>query len=119
MLCNVIQNYTQMKENWIDYVVPQVYFPFERVDVTYHDLTKWWNDIAKYTHTTLYIGQGLYQMGSNEFWQNPEEIANQLKFNCQFDHISGTIFFTYRDLVKGQNDVKDKALDTIKELWCK
>ena len=61
----------------------------------------------------------LYQMGSNEFWQNPEEIANQLKFNCQFDHISGTIFFTYRDLVKGQNDVKDKALDTIKELWCK
>ena len=111
--------YKWMKENWIDYVVPQVYFPFERVDVTYHDLTKWWNDIAKYTHTTLYIGQGLYQMGSNEFWQNPEEIANQLKFNCQFDHISGTIFFTYRDLVKGQNDVKDKALDTIKELWCK
>ena len=111
--------YKWMKENWIDYVVPQVYFPFERVDVTYHDLTKWWNDISKQTNTILYIGQGLYQMGSNEFWQNPEEIANQLKFNCQFDHISGTIFFTYRDLVKGQNDIKDKALDTIKELWCK
>lgn len=31
--------YKWMKENWIDYVVPQVYFPFERVDVTYHDLT--------------------------------------------------------------------------------
>ena len=111
--------YKWMKENWIDYVVPQVYFPFERIDVTYHDLTKWWNDISKQTNTILYIGQGLYQMGSNEFWQNPEEIANQLKFNCQFDHISGTIFFTYRDLVKGQNDIKDKALDTIKELWCK
>lgn len=31
--------YKWMKEGWIDYVVPQVYFPFERADVTYHDLT--------------------------------------------------------------------------------
>lgn len=111
--------YKWMKEGWIDYVVPQVYFPFERKDVTYHDLTKWWDNLAKETGTILYIGQGLYQMGSNEVWQNPEEIANQLKFNCQFENISGTIFFTYRDLVKGQNEIKDAALDTIKALWCK
>ncbi len=109
--------YKWMKEGWIDYVVPQIYFPFERADVTYHDLTKWWNNLAKETNTTLYIGQALYQMGSNEVWQNPEEINNQLKFNCQFDHISGTIFFTYRDLVKGQNPIKDQALDGLKKLW--
>ncbi len=111
--------YKWMKEKWIDYVVPQVYFSFERVDVNYHDLTKWWNNLAKETDTALYIGQALYQMGSNEVWQNKEEMMNQLKFNCQFDHISGTIFFTYKDLVKGQNDIKDAALDSIKQLWKK
>ena len=111
--------YKWMKEKWIDYVVPQIYFSFERVDVNYHDLTKWWNTIAKETDTTLYIGQALYQMGSNEVWQNKEEMANQLKFNCQFDHISGTIFFTYKDLVKGQNEIKDAGLDSIKALWKK
>ncbi len=111
--------YKWMKEGWIDYVVPQVYFPFERKDVTYHDLVKWWNGIAKETNTILYIGQGLYQMGSNEVWTNPEEIANQLKFNCQYDHVTGTIFFTYKDLVKGENETKNQALDTIKQLWCK
>lgn len=111
--------YKWMKENWIDYVVPQVYFPFERIDVTYHDLVKWWDNIAKETNTLLYIGQGLYQMGSNEYWQNPEEIANQLKFNCQYKQVTGVIFFTYKDLVKGQNDIKDKSLDTIKALWNK
>lgn len=111
--------YKWMKEGWIDYVVPQVYFPFERQDVTYHDLVKWWNNLAKKTNTILYIGQGLYQMGSNEVWQNPQEIKNQLQFNCQYDHVSGVIFFTYRDLVKGQNEIKDQALDTIKKLWCK
>ncbi len=109
--------YLWMKENWIDYVVPQVYFPFERKDVTYHDLTKWWSDICNETHTTLYIGMGLYQMGSNEVWQNPNEIENQLRFNCNFNNIAGTIFFTYHDLVKGQNEIKDEALDTIKKLW--
>ena len=111
--------YKWMKENWIDYVVPQVYFPFERPDVTYHDLVKWWDNIAKETNTVLYIGQGLYQMGSNDNWQNPEEIANQLKFNQQFKQVTGTIFFTYKDLLKGQNEVKDQALDTIKTLWKK
>ncbi len=111
--------YKWMKEGWIDYVVPQVYFPFERKDVTYHDLVKWWNGIAKETNTILYIGQGLYQMGSNEVWANPEEIANQLKFNCQYNHVTGTIFFTYKDLVKGENETKNQALDTIKQLWCK
>lgn len=109
--------YKWMKENWIDYVVPQVYFPFERKDVTYHDLTKWWSERAKETGTTLYIGMGLYQMGSNEVWQNPKEIVYELMFNRNFDNIKGTIFFTYRDIVKGQNDIKDQALEEIKKLW--
>ena len=60
---------------------------------------------------------GLYQMGSNEVWQNPLEINNQLTFNCNYDNIKGSIFFTYKDLVKGQNPVKDEALDHLKDLW--
>lgn len=109
--------YKWMEEKWIDYVVPQVYFSFERKDVTYHDLTKWWSTRCEETGTTLYIGMGLYQMGSNEVWQNPKEIVNQLAFNQNFVNVKGTIFFTYRDLVKGQNDIKDQALDEIKKIW--
>ena len=109
--------YKWMEEKWIDYVVPQVYWPFERKDVTYHDTTDWWSKRCSETGTILYIGMGLYQMGSNEVWQNPDEIKNQLTFNCNYQNVKGSIFFTYRDLVKGQNPVKDKALDTIKELW--
>ncbi len=109
--------YKWMEEGWIDYVVPQVYFPFERKDVTYHDLTKWWSERCAETNTTLYIGMGLYQMGSNEVWQNPKEIVNQLAYNCNHENVNGTIFFTYRDLVKGQNPIKDQALDELKKIW--
>lgn len=108
-----------MKEGWIDYVVPQAYFPFERQDITYHDIVRWWSNIAKMTNTTLYIGQGLYQMGTKDKpeWSNPEEIANQLKYNQNFDNVKGTIFFTYHDLVKTDNEIKNYALDTIKAMW--
>ena len=116
--------YLWMKEGWIDYVVPQVYFSFSRKDVTYHDLVWWWSNICKETQTDLYIGMGLYQMGSktaegelNPAWDNPLEMQNQLKFNCQFDNVDGVIFFTYKDLIKGQNEIKNASLDTIKKLF--
>lgn len=111
--------YKWMKEGWIDYVVPQDYFPFERKDVTYHDIVKWWNKMATKTNTILYIGHGIYQMGSNEVWQNPDEIKNQLSLNCLYKQVTGSIFFTYKDFIKGENEVKNKALDSLKELWVK
>ncbi|HHU79890.1 MAG: glycoside hydrolase family 10 protein [Bacilli bacterium] len=111
--------YKWMKEGWIDYVVPQAYFPFERKDITYHDIVRWWSEISKTTNTTLYIGQGLYQMGAKDKpeWSSPNEIANQLKYNQNFDNIEGTIFFTYHDLVKSDNEIKNQALETIRDLW--
>ena len=116
--------YKWMKEGWIDYVVPQDYFSFDRKDVSYHDVVWWWSNICKETNTKLYIGHGLYQCGAKEgysayAWQNPNEIANELKFNCNFDNVAGSIFFTYRDLVKGDNEIKNANLDGIKALWVK
>ncbi len=112
--------YRWMKEGWIDYVVPQLYFPFERPDVTYHDLTAWWAEISKETGTKLYTGNAIYQMGTPEKkeWQNPDEIKNQLSFNSNFENIKGSIFFTFRDFFEGENEIKNKALESLKALWC-
>ncbi len=109
--------YKWMKEGWIDYVVPQDYFPFERTDVAYHYLVPWWNNIAKETNVKLYIGMAIYRMGCDQNWMNPDEIANQLKFNSAYDGVTGTIFFTYHDLIKGDNEVKDSALESMKKLF--
>lgn len=111
--------YRWMKEGWIDYVVPQVYFPFERADVTYHDITLWWANITKETNTKLYTGNAIYQMGVQDKpeWSNPNEIKNQLMFNSNFENVKGSIFFTFKDFFEGENEIKNKALATIKELW--
>ena len=114
--------YKWMKKGWIDYVVPQDYFSFDRPDVSYHDIAWWWANICKETNTILYIGHGLYQCGStgtfaSSSWQNPHEMKNQLCFNCNFDNIKGSIFFTYKDLLPSDNEIKNENLADIKKLW--
>ncbi len=114
--------YKWMKKGWIDYVVPQDYFSFDRPDVSYHDIAWWWANICKETNTILYIGHGLYQCGStgtfsSSAWQNPHEMKNQLCFNCNFDNIKGSIFFTYKDLLPSDNEIKNENLADIKKLW--
>ena len=106
--------YKWMEKGWIDYVVPQLYFPFERKDVNYHDLAKWWSERCLETNTKLYAGQAIYQLGVNQVWANPLEIDNQLRFNQLYPNILGTIFFTYHDLVPGRNIVKDAGIAILK-----
>ena len=109
--------YKWMEKGWIDYVVPQLYFPFERKDVNYHDLAKWWSERCYETNTKLYAGQAIYQLGANQVWANPLEIDNQLRLNQLFENIKGTIFFTYHDLVPGRNIVKDAGIALLKARW--
>jgi len=119
--------YLWMKEGWIDYVVPQNYFEFDNWKtgkdgtkfelVKYADLAKWWAEISKETNTKLYMGQGLYRYSDEGNWSNSEEIINQLKYNQNYDNISGVIFFTYRDLVKDAPASLVEAREKLKKLW--
>ena len=61
---------------------------------------------------------GLYRMGSNNYWINPDEIKNQLLFNSTLDYVSGEIFFTYHNLVDKQDNYP-AAQKSIKSLWTK
>ena len=114
--------YKWMEEGWIDYVVPQDYFSFERRDVSYHDIAWWWSEACKKTNTTLYLGLGFYHLGEeegwgHETWQNPLEISNQLAFNCNYENIKGVIMFTYHDLVPGKNAIKNEGIKHLEEMW--
>ena len=119
-----------MKNKWIDYVVPQVYFEFDNyiVDketskeierVKYADLVDWWVWACKETNMKLYIGQGLYRYSDKGNWSNSEEIINQLKYNATKDNISGSVFFTYRNLLNTEIAPLVEAREKLKTLWTK
>lgn len=84
----------------LDYIAPQLYWPFSRDAARYDVLAKWWADVVKPTNTRLYIGVALYKVGvpsKNEpDWMingGVPELQKQLDLNESVQQIKGTILF--------------------------
>ncbi|MBN3490778.1 family 10 glycosylhydrolase [Acholeplasma equirhinis] len=88
-----------IKEGYIDYIIPQLYWDFGHVLAPFADLAVWWADIVKGTNCDLYIGHGAYRLGSEGGYENPLEVVNQLKFANQFETVKGNVFFTYKTFI--------------------
>lgn len=123
--------YLWMKEKWIDYVVPQVYFDLDNSRpketgsleeitlVKYADLVKWWSEICLETDTKLYIGQAIYRYSDKGNWSNPEELINQLTYNQNYYNVLGSVFFTYNSFVKEDVASLVEARKLLKKIWQK
>lgn len=90
-----------IKNEWIDYVVPQIYWSMTRPEVRYDILANWWANEVKGTDVKLYIGHAAYKLGTTEVgWNTAQEIINQLQYNRHISEISGSIFFSANVLRK-------------------
>jgi len=104
-----------VKAGYLDYIAPQLYWPFTHETAAYAALVDWWSDTVQGTNTRLYIGQGFYQMGKSGWRAN--EIVNQLRYNQTRREVSGTIFFSARHLLRPDNAVKRSAVERLRRLW--
>ena len=88
-----------MKNDWIDYIVPQIYWHigFELAD--YAKLVDWWDQNTFGKH--MYIGQASYRIGNHsaEEWKNPSEMHDHLRLNTSYSNISGNIYFNSTSLL--------------------
>jgi uncharacterized lipoprotein YddW (UPF0748 family) len=87
-----------VKEGWLDYIAPQLYWYIGFDAADYGKLLPWWSDTVKGTKVQLYIGQADYRVGQSGVWSDPDELTRQLKLNKQFN-VAGTIHFTAKDLL--------------------
>lgn len=92
---------TWIKNEWIDYVIPQVYWSLSRSEVRYDVITSWWADQVKGTNVKLYIGHAAYKLGTPEIgWNTAQEIINELYYNERLPEIKGSVFFSAKDLMR-------------------
>lgn len=95
-----------VKEGWIDYINPQIYFPFNYPAAAYEKLVDWWaqNSFGKH----VYIGIGAYRATeSRSGWQNKNQIPNQIRYLRENNRVQGSVFFSsksLRDNLAGLND---------------
>lgn len=96
------------QQGLIDYITPQIYFPFEHKLVPYATLTDWW--AKNCGNTRLYIGHGIYRVDESSdlrAWRDPNQIPRQLHYNRLSGKITGSIFFSANGLKKNHLGLTD------------
>ncbi|GAA4249673.1 glycoside hydrolase family 10 protein [Dactylosporangium darangshiense] len=86
-----------VKEGWIDYIVPQVYWNIGFAVADYAKLVPWWADVVAGTDVQLYIGQADYKVaaaGQPAAWFDPDELSKHLTFNRQYPQVQGDVHFS-------------------------
>ena len=90
-----------VRENWIDYLVPQLYWNIGFAAADYAKLLPWWAEVARGTKTRLYAGEALYKAGDPAqpaAWQDPAELSRHLTLAAKYPQFGGHVFFAARDV---------------------
>ncbi len=129
--CNNYYSYSDLyadtrkwvKENWIDYILPQAYTYLGTSSNgtptgTYSSIVSWWSKEIVGTKCRLYIGTPAYQIAT---WRSGKlceltELFYQIRY-CQSMNfnVDGFVMFRYKSIISGDGE---KAMNTvIKNLW--
>jgi uncharacterized lipoprotein YddW (UPF0748 family) len=86
-----------IKREWLDYVIPQLYWQIGLEVADYAKLVPWWSKAVAGTRVQLYIALGDYRVGQKGVWSDPGELDRQLELNRGYP-VSGTVHFSARDV---------------------
>lgn len=92
-----------VKNGWVDYITPQIYWQIGYSIADYSKLLKWWSNVVKGTSVDLYVGQAAYRMDagdSKSAWYGVSELSRQLAANQADSVVKGSLFYNYTSLKK-------------------
>lgn len=88
-----------LREDWIDYNMPQIYWNIGFKIADYEVLSAWWNTNAFNAH--LYVGQNVVQT------MKGEQLDVKIKSTRAHEHISGSCFWPANELLKNNSGITD------------
>lgn len=101
-----------VKQGWVDYINPQIYWHIGFSVADYEVLTAWWSNVVSGTGVQFFVGQAAYRVGGSgqdPAWHDPDELTNHLFYNRQHSAVSGDVYFSAKS-------VRDDALGSISRL---
>ena len=90
-----------VKQGWLDYIAPQIYWQIGHSKCDYATLVDWWSDVVKGTDVKLYIGHAAYKTGDSaqgKQWMDGLELQRQIQYNRAKNNVKGSIFYGYSAL---------------------
>jgi len=87
-----------LQEDWIDYIVPQVYWSIGNAVANFSVLVPWWNKATYGQH--VYVGHGAYKINNDTDanWNNQQQLLDQIKLVRTYENIQGSAFFSAKTL---------------------
>ncbi|MEU8758318.1 family 10 glycosylhydrolase [Streptomyces sp. NPDC048659] len=92
-----------VKERWLDYVVPQLYWNIGFAAADYAKLVPWWDAVVRDTGVRLFIGEALYKVGDPAqpaAWQDPQELVRHARLAREHPGVGGHVYFAAREAAK-------------------
>ena len=92
-----------VKEGWLDYICPQIYWSFEQEPAPFDTVFDWWADCVKDTQVKLWVGHALYKQGTDQpGWDDAKQTLRQVEYAAARAEYDGSIFFRYQHLKTDQ-----------------
>lgn len=87
-----------VSEGWVDYVVPQLYWPTTQTAQAYGTLLPWWAQTCS-TKSWVFAGNSLSKLGTSSAW-SVQEIRDQVEITRQFRDLGalGNVYFRMQQL---------------------
>ena len=123
-----------IQNDWIDYVLPQLYWEIGKRAADYEILAHWWANEVRGSHCKLYIGMAPYRLVENPKsqitnpksprhpspvtpnpWSTGNEIERQMLLNRTIPEISGECFYSTAPLLRNPRGVCDIIRDFYKK----
>jgi uncharacterized lipoprotein YddW (UPF0748 family) len=94
-----------LKNGWIDYVAPQIYWEFNHPRAPFEVLLDWW---GKHSYgKQCYIGIGLYKANTNAAWRDNTQLPRQIEAIRNTPNVQGMIFFSSKSFESNPNGWSD------------
>ncbi|MDH2428327.1 family 10 glycosylhydrolase [Sphaerisporangium sp. TRM90804] len=90
-----------VKQGWVDYIAPQIYWHIGFATADYQVLTAWWAGTVANTGVQLLVGQAAYRAGASgqdAAWQRTAELSDHLTYNRRHPEVAGDVFFSAKDV---------------------
>jgi uncharacterized lipoprotein YddW (UPF0748 family) len=101
---------TWIRQGWLDYIAPQIYWNFGFPAAAYEKLVQWWSQEVRGKKVQLYIGQAAYKIAT---WSDINEMPKQLQYNLTIREVQGSIFFSLKDLLANPRGIRDRLSNDI------
>ncbi len=94
-----------LKNDWIDYVAPQLYWEIGHRKAPYEVLLNWWSKHTYGKH--CYIGLGIYKANTNAAWRDDKQLPRQIEALRNTSNIKGMVFFSSKNFESNPNGWSD------------